>query len=123
MKIYVAGKFQEKERVNKIQDYLVNIGHLITHDWTKDDSSLQPQFMVFSAMRDLEGVREADVLIALVDKDLPYKGLYGEIGIAIALNKPVYLLGGDLREFVFSYHPLVHIGAPDWAGDLTSFFS
>ncbi|KKM08289.1 hypothetical protein LCGC14_1725420, partial [marine sediment metagenome] len=38
MRIYVAGKFQEKTAVRRVQAILRGAGHTITHDWTREET-------------------------------------------------------------------------------------
>ena len=40
MRIYVAGKWQEKPQVRAVQEALIAAGHTITHDWTAHDVGL-----------------------------------------------------------------------------------
>lgn len=78
MKIYVAAKFEEKQLVKEVQAALVKAGHTITHDWTNKPAT------------DLNGVREADLLVLL----LPPAGGESmiELGAALALDKHVLLV-------------------------------
>lgn len=109
MDIYVAGKTDDWERVRRIQEVCVRVGHAITYDWTKvveelgTDAGLDPKDDLFRrecARNDVIGVREADMLIACVD----YPGLCGtliEVGMALGAEIPVVTIGQPERNSVF----------------------
>lgn len=98
-KVYVAGKFEDKENVRRVQQRLRDLGFEITHDWTPDDASdLQK-----SAVEDFEGVLQADFLVVL-NHTLLY-GAAVEIGIALGLGRPVYVIGPQVRDNVFWHLP------------------
>jgi hypothetical protein len=97
-KIYVAGKWQEKDNVRQIMSLLKNLGHTITYDWTQHndgDNSYD------CAIADLNGVCASDYILVLADKLLPYRGVYVEIGAALAFCKEVYVIGDGLTDCIF----------------------
>lgn len=117
MKIYVAGKTQDWRRVRETQNLLVLQGHEITYDWVpavirygEDDATgpdvneTGPEVLLEQAEADREGVREADVVVALGHPDV--LGTIVEIGMALAEHKPVILVG-EFRDSVFWYFPEV----------------
>ena len=64
-------------------------GHEITHDWTMAEALGGPD----EARDDMDGVKDADALLFVnVDPDLLYAGSLVEIGMALALDKPVYFI-------------------------------
>jgi nucleoside 2-deoxyribosyltransferase len=97
MKVYVAAKFEAKNLVRQIYQILEGAGHTITHNWTHEDDTHCETFderiayQQRCAQSDLQGVRDADVLV-LVPHPLG-KGCYYEFGAAMALNIPVVILG------------------------------
>ncbi len=110
MKIYVAGKYQDRERVKIIHGYLREMGHEITVDWT--DHEIYPNDAVAErlasfAIDDVWGVLEADVYIGLMIEDFVYKGLWVEMGIALGKGIPVWLIGDAGDSCIFANHPLV----------------
>ena len=50
------------------------------------------------AQRDLQDVRDADAFFAIVNGTPPDEGVMVELGVAIALNKPVFLFRDDFRR-------------------------
>jgi nucleoside 2-deoxyribosyltransferase len=119
VKVYVAGKFQEKERVRRVQALVREYGHEITCDWTVEDDSLFDgealrAYWRRCAQDDVAGVRACDALILL-----PHargKGLWVELGIALALNKRVIVVGFDGDD---SHQPCIFCKLPqvEWAPD------
>lgn len=105
MKIYVAGKWQEKEQVRQLQQGLRDRGHTITYDWTQQEE--EGAVLHCCALNDASGVIEADSLVARLVNPLPYRGALAEIGMAIGLGKRVYIIGHGCPHFIFECHPLV----------------
>jgi nucleoside 2-deoxyribosyltransferase len=116
MKIYVAGKWEDRANVRKLMDKLESQGHVITHDWTTTEEALSTysdelnknsDVLTRYAVLDTEGVRDSDILVALIDKDYHYAGTYGEIGMAVIAGKEVCAIGENNSHFIFFHHPLV----------------
>lgn len=104
MKFYVATKFENANDAISAMDVLEAVGHEITHDWTQ-----VPQESPQAAEDDINGVVNADALIVLMDKDLPYQGTLFEIGCALGQGKTVYIIGdAPITNTLFiKYHPLI----------------
>lgn len=100
-----------------ILDDLRAAGHVVTHDWTVcDDSGLAgaalAEYHARCAFEDLEGVRRADAVVVLPHPD--GKGLYCELGAALALGKPIIVVGDALDcHTIFLRHPLCRWVATD----------
>lgn len=102
MKIYVAAKFEEGPKVQKVYEKLRARGHKITHDWTTEDADKFKNVNGYSeqcAKSDYYGVLEADAVL-LFNHDRLYGGAT-EMGIAIAAGVPVYVVGREIRENIF----------------------
>ena len=109
MKIYVAGKFEDYLAVREVQEFLEKLGHEITFDWTPEAARGSQTYRLQSdklanAEKDVAGVEECDALVALGHPEL--YGTMLEIGIAIADETPVFLVG-TFRDSVFWSLPLV----------------
>lgn len=103
MKFYVATKWENAPRARDVMYELVGMGHEITHDWTQ-----YPQEDTRAAVEDLEGVKAADAIIVIAEKDFAYLGTLVEIGCALGLGKNVYVLGDAyVTTSLFFRHPLV----------------
>lgn len=55
MKLYIAGKFSEKEQIKKYMEEAIQLGHTITHDWTSFENEGD----------NIERMKQSDVKILL----------------------------------------------------------
>lgn len=117
MKIYIASRFTEKIKVRKLFRILENKGHSITYNWTHHKNT-QP-FIKNSTLaanysqNDINGVLDSGVLIVLTDEIEDSKGLYSELGAALASarisGKPkIYVIGKNRDSAMFFFHPFVN---------------
>ena len=69
------------------------------------------------AQRDLQDVRDADALFAIVNGTPPDEGVMVELGAAIALGKPTFLFRDDFRRCTdseeFPLNLMLFAGLPD----------
>ena len=109
MKFYVAGKWQDRFLVEQVIDKLEELGHSITEDWTTHEFG--PDGVIGDlqefAVADIEGVKIADALCILLLTERNYKGAWVEMGGALTLSKPVYVIGSKGDSCIFMNHPLV----------------
>jgi nucleoside 2-deoxyribosyltransferase len=108
MRVYVAGKFADRERVREVQALVRARGHSISWDWTDQGKgqTITPEEQRAIAERDLKGVRDADAFVLVIEQPYIYKGPWVELGAALAFNIPVYVLGES--TCVFLHMPSVH---------------
>jgi nucleoside 2-deoxyribosyltransferase len=124
----------------------VEAGHMeVTHDWTSfeetygDGTNLQQlrekigrwqdlhddirtatdqQRYGMYAMFDIEGVRDADAVIMIIDQpDYEYRGTFTELGAALVSGKPVTIVGPDkvhASTNVFYWHPDIKHRVTTW---------
>ena len=64
----------------------------------------EPGWAYRVAQRDLQDVRDADALFAIVNGTPPDEGVMVELGVAIALGKPIFLFRDDFRRCTDSEH-------------------
>lgn len=123
MKIFVSGQIEDVEYIRFVQDTFKKAGHVITHDWTRNetgDKMLGGQQAKFDnpeearrrATNDLQGVIDSDVYVICTSNEQPGKGMYVELGGALALasttsSPRVYLLGDKKHASIFYFHPTV----------------
>lgn len=107
MKIYVAAHSQDDAR--KVAEKLSEAGHEITSTWLQKDFSRTSSYTEFQreqiANKDAHEVMNSDALVLLAS---PYRvpgGKFVEVGVALGLRKPIYLLGH--RENMLMWHYLV----------------
>lgn len=106
MKIYVAGKWEDRQRISHIMRILEGMGEEITCDWTHheyEDESYPDQY----AVDDAEGVKGADLYIGVFLDDYQYRGALVEMGIALGVGIPIWLYGSKQDNCIFSHHPSV----------------
>lgn len=104
MKIYVVGKFEDVYEVRKVMHFLEGRGHEITHDWTPmNDSAIEGaerlDYRRACAHADIVGVVEAEAILVLNHPNL-HGGML-EIGYALAIARPIYLVDRAARDSVF----------------------
>ena len=110
MKIYVAASFPRREEARKLGIMLEDAGHEITSGWMMlinksyfgDDWAGEVE-----ATRDLQDVRDCEVLVSFIGDELTHGGRHTELGIALALGRRIILIGE--KEQVFHYHPAVEV--------------
>jgi nucleoside 2-deoxyribosyltransferase len=106
MKVYVAGKWEDKQRCKSIMNTFEANGISVTCDWTdhKYEDEGYPELYCHD---DVNGVKEADFIVCVFVDDLPYRGALVEMGIALGLGKPIFILGHAQDSCIFHHHPLV----------------
>ena len=106
MKIYVAGKWEDRSRISSIMRSLEEMGFQITCDWTDhkySDEAYPQQYCI----EDLRGVQDADLYLGIFLFDYNYRGALVEMGIALGMGVPVWLFGDKINSCIFSHHPSV----------------
>lgn len=128
MNLYVASSVRNFERVREIQQLLLEHGYTITYDWTRaapdevwrnGGAEGDPVFLKEQARLDKEGVIFADIVVVL-DHERNY-GTLIEIGMAIAADIPVVIVGRPKRDSVFWHLDNISIVEDD--AELIDWFS
>ena len=112
MKIYLAGPWRTKAAMPTLAAQIEAAGHTITERWWEQDGSKYPTYpsneddegLTDIAIDDAIGVMRADALIVINTEKS--EGKAAEAGIALALNKPIMLVG--TRSMIFHYLPSVY---------------
>ena len=112
MRIYVAGSRYDIVAVRELLLGLQGLGHIITHDWTVQSKGLDKAAYTYGelaqkAVEDLEGIRRAQLVVVLAERKYNYRGAIGEMTAALALGIPVAVIGAEIDECIFVYHPFV----------------
>jgi nucleoside 2-deoxyribosyltransferase len=99
--VYVASKFENQSETKYAQKLLEQAGHSITYDWTQNDETRrdEPGFLAACAENDFAGVAKADALVLLGAPLM--RGAYVELGIALAYDIPVVVVGRHECENIF----------------------
>lgn len=91
MRVYVATKFEAKDRARRVMRALEDAGHEITHDWTREEDGDGEDFLRACALADLAGVLSSDALVLLVEPGM--RGAFVELGAALARGVRVVVSG------------------------------
>lgn len=105
MKLYVATAWDCKDQAKSVMEEARARGHVITYNWTVTSDEAD---WVSESVLELEAVSRADALV-IIPKNHG-TGHYAELGMALALSKPVVSLGTSYRSdlpCIFLAHPLV----------------
>ena len=109
MKLYVIAKFEERHHARQWMQILERAGHTITYNWCEAQQYTQEQ-----AVLDFEGVKAADAVVFVSERNLRYCGALVEMGMALALGKPVYMTGHALdTTCIFTLLPGVRYDADE----------
>lgn len=97
MKFYVGSGMKNCEDVNKYAIMLKENGWEQTYDWVKNVSDdVSRDDMIKYASLEQDGVARADVVIILLPAG---RGAHIELGMAMALNKRIFLCSTMKEEF------------------------
>ncbi len=97
MKFYVGSGMKNWELVNNYAKLLKENGWEQTHDWVKNISDdISRDDMIKYASLESQGVADADVVIMLLPGG---RGAHIELGMAMALNKKIFLCSATEEEF------------------------
>ena len=117
MKIYIAAPWIHREDMPNVAKKLEDKGHTITKKWwevkeAKEGSGKDYELRT-QAEDDVRGVRNADLVLVINSAKSEGKAL--EQGVAIALDKPIVIVGkrGEHSKNVFHYLPIYK-----WVDDL-----
>ncbi|HVI39168.1 MAG TPA: nucleoside 2-deoxyribosyltransferase [Anaerovoracaceae bacterium] len=100
--IYLAGPWAYRDLAKQVRNHLVGAGIEVTSRWLDfPGDSHDPEVLQREAINDLEDVRKADalVLLNLQKRGEETSGKAVETGYALALGKPVYMVGNPSNVF------------------------
>lgn len=97
MKFYVGSGMKNCELVNYYAKLLKENGWEQTHDWVKNISDdVSRNDMIKYASLESQGIVDSDVVIILLPAG---RGAHIELGMAMALNKQIFLCSNTKEEF------------------------
>lgn len=108
MKIYIAGSFNIAPQIHEHAETLEEMGHIITGVWFQAhdpieklwDSNFGGRIAEVMALRDLDGIRRAEVVIIDATSPSLTGGYHSELGYALALDKRIILIGEATNIFM-----------------------
>ena len=100
MKFYIASKLANYEQVKRLSSLLKLSGWEHTYDWTIHSSikEIDIEMLKSVGQKECDGVKNADIVILLTPQG---RSTHVELGIAIALNKIIYICHTDEKYFQF----------------------
>lgn len=96
MKVYVASSLTNAENASSVISILKGTGIQITYDWTTHGLVKDPVKCREICRSEIDGVKQADAMVFLHPAR---SGSHVELGIALALRKPVFMLFPPEPEF------------------------
>ncbi|EJR66118.1 hypothetical protein IIO_00734 [Bacillus cereus VD115] len=107
MKFYIASGFQNKHIVRFVAGQLKEAGWHHTYDWTKNERAVNQEQLREIGEAEKNAIKEADVFLLILDGG---NGSHTEFGMAIALEKKIYMYHeGNSLQTTFYHLPEVHI--------------
>jgi len=109
MKLYIASKYPNKDRVALVATQLRDAGFEITSTWHREryDKDVQlkdvrPNRLKTIAERDLKELSEADALVVYTAGCRRSRGgMWVEMGIALGIGMPVFVIGERVTVFCY----------------------
>lgn len=97
MKFYIGAKMKNLDLVNYLGRKLEEIGWEHTYNWAKNlkDNETFDDMLEYSIL-EKKAIQDSDVVIILLPAG---KATHVELGMALALNKQIYLWSRDKDEF------------------------
>lgn len=123
MRVYLASNFQSQKRMMKVREALENIGVTVCNGWlepgvdAQDFEQLSPEQRAMYSYRDIGEIVTVDLLIMDTQEQSTSGGREVEYGMALALGKPVWIVGPTRNIF----HTVARRQYDDWeqvVGDL-----
>ena len=112
LSFYVAGHFQEKEKIRGLMEKIRQKGHQINVDWTTHfpvtPYENNPEIATAYIEEDLEGARTCDIFV-LVPEAEGGTTQFAELGIAIMSERVrrIFVVGPNNRRSMSFFHPRV----------------
>jgi len=113
VRVYLAAKFEKKNEMRTVRDFLTNDGHEVTSRWIdvehEEDAShtVTDEMRIEYAQMDVDDVLAADALIAFSgprSEPAIGGGRHVEFGIALQAGKNIIVVGPK-GEHIFHYWP------------------
>lgn len=97
MKFYIGSGLKNCELVNYVSEKLVKIGWKHTYNWAKNVTGRETleDLIQFSKLEQ-QAINDSDVVIIILPAG---RGTHVELGMALALNKKIYLCATDSQTF------------------------
>jgi nucleoside 2-deoxyribosyltransferase len=115
LRVFVSGPFEEQQLAREWRNFLQDQGYQVQSGWLDEPAvaaeDLTDEHKGLLATRDLDDLDDCDVLVAINPESYRRGGTGGrhvELGYALALGKPVFVIG--VKSNIYHSYPGV-----DWA--------
>lgn len=102
-RLYLASTFEDRKRIREYRDQLADLNIEVTSRWIEHDDSVTAndpnENLHDNALLDLADVRRADALVLFNDIDGGRGGRWVEMGFALNLLMPIYIIGKGTNAF------------------------
>lgn len=122
MKFYISSSFDNRDVV-RVASFLFNQSEFInTYDWTLHDKAVTFEEFRMIGVEEERGIKDADFFVILLPAG---KGSHIELGMALALNKRIYLYSPDEEIYnldtteTYYFHPEIR----PFVGQMADFIS
>lgn len=108
MDIYLAASWPQRKRMRVIAQHLQQIGHSITSDWIlsrdpvgmgPEEIAVDPAKALNGGVRDLVGIKNADLVAVFTDISSSTGGFHVEFGYALGKGKHIDIIGPKPNVF------------------------
>jgi len=114
MRLSIAGSVTAQKRLRRIQKLLIRQGHEVPTQWLirtfPDVTDTDSRLLKLLAWRDAEDVRNCEILLVDNFTDSTFGGTHTELGIALTLGIPVWVIGSPTNI----YHYRADVIVQNW---------
>jgi len=97
MKFYIGSGFKNKDMVNYFSDKLCHFGLISTYNWARVDVFEETiEDLILFSNQEKKAIEESDIVIIILPAG---RGSHVELGMALSLNKKIYLCAMSPEEF------------------------
>lgn len=116
MKIYFSSRFKHRDYLSELAKDLENNGHEVISSWIWMKSQ-KPYDKNYEKCREVSKIVENDIKNCeafVLISDEGGTDMFVELGIAIAFDKKIYVVGEHGKRSLMSFHPNIeHLGSMD----------
>lgn len=120
MNVYLAARYERRAEMVVLSLELERYNIITTSRWIDGSQEEKEEYFARYAQECIDDIRCADVIVLFAEKTKGRGGRHVELGYALALERPIVIVGG--HEHIFSYLPeIIHV--PDWDKALMVLYS
>lgn len=120
MRFYIASSFKNSTLVKELSQKLINYNYEHSYDWTKNQRANSIEDLSTIGMKEKEAIIDSDFIVILLPAG---KGSHIELGIALGLEKRIYLYSPNQEIYHFDQTTtFYHVeGVDKFVGTLENF--